>query len=70
MDNTSSKASFRSAGAKALGIKTPMKAIRAKCLDCCCDQVQEIRNCTIKRCPLWPYRMGRYPKPAGNKETR
>jgi len=50
-------------GAKARGILTPMKAMRAKCMDCTCDQVAEIRECTIKLCPLWPYRMGRRPKP-------
>lgn len=40
---------------------TPIKAIRAKCLDCCCDSQSEVKNCTIERCPLWPYRMGRNP---------
>lgn len=49
-------------GAKARGIPTPMKAIRMKCLDCCCDQVQEIRECRITTCALWPYRMGRRPQ--------
>ena len=48
--------------AKTLGIPRPMKAIRLKCLNCRCDQVQEIKDCTITRCALWPYRMGRYPK--------
>lgn len=38
---------------------TPIKAIRAKCLDCCCWQEQEVRLCQIKRCSLWRYRMGR-----------
>jgi hypothetical protein len=42
-------------------LKTPMKAIRAKCLDCTCNQLQDIRECTIKKCPLYPYRMGRRP---------
>ena len=41
---------------------TPVKAIRAKCLDCCCGQVQEVRLCTAQSCPLWPYRMGKRPK--------
>ena len=43
-------------------VKTPIKAIRAKCLDCCADQVKEIRECPIEKCSLWPYRMGRRPK--------
>ncbi len=38
---------------------TPMKSIRAKCLDCCAGQQAEVRRCHIKRCPLWRYRMGR-----------
>lgn len=42
-------------------LKTPMKAIRAKCLDCTLNQLQDIRECTIKKCPLYPYRMGRRP---------
>lgn len=40
---------------------TPIKAIRAKCLDCCCGQVKEIRECSIPRCSLYPYRMGKRP---------
>lgn len=40
---------------------TPIKAIRAKCLDCCCNQRAEVRRCQIDDCSLWPYRMGRRP---------
>ena len=43
-------------------VKTPIKAIRAKCLDCTCGHPAEVRNCTIKSCPLYPYRMGHRPK--------
>ncbi len=43
-------------------VLTPVKAMRAKCLDCCCGSVQEVRECPIKNCALWPYRMGRKPK--------
>ena len=35
------------------------KAIRLKCLDCCCDQAAEVRKCPATNCPLWRYRMGR-----------
>lgn len=38
--------------------RTRAQAIRAKCLDCCCDYPPEVRNCEIKNCPLWIYRMG------------
>ena len=41
---------------------TPIKAIRAKCLDCSYGQAQEVRLCPLKKCPLYPYRMGRRPK--------
>lgn len=41
---------------------TPMKAIRKKCLDCCCGQATEVRLCTVKNCALYPYRMGHRPK--------
>ena len=40
---------------------TPIKAIRAKCLDCCCGQVAEVRLCPCKSCPLYPYRFGKRP---------
>lgn len=45
-----------------MAIRTPMKAIRAKCIDCCCGDKKEIRECTIEKCPLWPYRMGHRPE--------
>lgn len=41
---------------------TPIKAIRAKCLECCCGQAKEVRECEIKKCALYPYRMGHRPK--------
>ena len=44
-------------------IRTPIKAIRAKCLDCCCDSIQEVRLCAATDCPLYPYRFGHRPKP-------
>ncbi len=41
---------------------TPIKAMRAKCMDCTCHQPKEIRECRIITCALWPYRMGKRPK--------
>lgn len=41
---------------------TPIKAIRAKCLECCCNEFKEVRVCHMDDCPLWPYRMGRRPR--------
>ena len=40
---------------------TPIKAIRTKCLDCCCWQKSEVKNCGITTCALHPYRMGHNP---------
>lgn len=37
---------------------TRKKAIRLKCLDCCCGNSAEVRRCAISKCPLWQYRMG------------
>ena len=47
---------------------TPVKAIRAKCLDCSNGQQKEVRECSIKKCPLYPYRMGKRPKAEENIE--
>ena len=38
---------------------TRAKAIRLKCLDCCCGQAAEVRRCHIESCALWRYRMGK-----------
>lgn len=40
---------------------TPLKAIRAKCLDCCYGQAYEVRMCVLKDCPLYPFRFGKNP---------
>ena len=42
---------------------TPMRAIRLKCLDCCCGASAEVRRCPLDNCPLYPYRLGHRPKP-------
>jgi hypothetical protein len=38
--------------------KNPLKAIRTRCLDCCCGVATEVRKCTAVNCPAWPFRMG------------
>lgn len=35
------------------------KAIRLKCIDCCCGNMAEVRKCPAESCPLWRYRMGK-----------
>ena len=47
--------------------KTPMKAIRAKCLDCCCGKSKPVKFCPCDgvhspACPLWMFRFGHRPK--------
>ena len=41
--------------------QNPLKAIREKCLDCCCDNAAEVRKCVDTDCALWPFRMGTNP---------
>lgn len=45
-------------------IRGPVKAIRAKCLDCA-GGMKEVRLCSTESCPLHPYRMGRNPQRRG-----
>lgn len=42
-------------------IKNPVKAIREKCLDCCCWQEREVKYCTVTNCALFPFRMNKNP---------
>lgn len=44
---------------------TPLKAIRAKCIDCSGGSVYEPAHCTVERCPLYIYREGHNPKRKG-----
>ncbi len=44
---------------------TPLKVIRAKCLDCSSGNAKEVRDCRITRCPLWPFRLGTNPNRKG-----
>lgn len=59
------------ATAKAAGHerKSPMKAIREKCLDCCCGQPSEIRACESVKCALWPFRAAVHPYTAGRMKN-
>lgn len=42
-------------------ITNPVKAIREKCLDCCCGSTAEVRDCPVAKCPLHPFRFGKNP---------
>lgn len=45
---------------------TPIKAIKAKCLDCCYGQREEVKLCPAKDCPLWQFRLGKNPNRSRN----
>lgn len=42
-------------------ILRPLKAIRAKCVECCGGSAVEVKFCEIEDCPLFPYRFGKRP---------
>ena len=42
-------------------ITNPVKAIRAKCIDCCCGSTAEVKDCPAVKCPLYPFRFGKNP---------
>lgn len=53
---------------------TSLKAIRAKCLDCCCGSSNEVKLCTkdgkqSDLCPLYQYRLGHNPNRSGRVYT-
>lgn len=37
-------------------------AIRLKCYDCSCYDLNEVKHCTAYSCPLWAFRLGKKPK--------
>lgn len=42
-------------------VLTPIKAIRAYCIECSGGMTKEVKLCTVENCPLYPYRMGKRP---------
>ena len=40
---------------------SPIRAIRARCVDCCGGSLGEVRKCVATNCPAWPFRMGKNP---------
>lgn len=40
---------------------SPVKAIREKCLDCCCGSANEVKLCPSEKCALHPFRFGKNP---------
>ena len=49
--------------------KNPVKAIREFCLDCSGDSSAEVKRCTSKNCPLYPFRFGKNPYRAKREMT-
>lgn len=48
---------------------TPIRAIRQHCIDCCCGNMAEVRRCSVEKCTLHPYRMGKRPKMGGDTQA-
>lgn len=42
-------------------IQSPLKAIRANCLQCVGGSAYEVKTCTAKNCYLFPFRFGKNP---------
>lgn len=42
-------------------ITSPVKAIRARCLDCCAGSANEVKLCPVTDCPLYAFRFGKNP---------
>ena len=53
--------SLRIEGYKGPVITSPMKAIKAHCIECCGGVYAEAKKCTATKCPLWCFRMGKNP---------
>ena len=51
---------------------SPLRAIRAHCLDCCAGSAQEVAKCMALRCSSWPFRMGTSPhrKPPSDEQKQ
>jgi hypothetical protein len=41
--------------------KSPVKAIREFCLECCGGNSNDVKFCTAPRCPLYAFRFGKNP---------
>ena len=49
---------------------TPLKAIRAKCLECSGGSPKEVRFCPAEDCSLFPFRLGKNPHRKGIGSTQ
>lgn len=53
--------SLRIEGYKGPVITSPIKAIKAHCIECCGGSYSEAKQCTATKCPLWCFRCGKNP---------
>lgn len=44
-----------------MAITVPLKAIRAKCIDCSGGSAEKVKLCAVQDCPLFAFRAGRNP---------
>ena len=58
---------FQRQTGEAKQLRTPLKAIVAKCKDCSAYDRAARLHCPIQSCALWPFRRGRNPFAAGRK---
>lgn len=50
--------------------KSKAVALKMKCLECCCFQKNEVRDCQIETCPLWPHRPYRVRAMTDQRQSR
>lgn len=41
--------------------RSPLRALRARCIGCSAGNSSEVRKCVSVTCPAWPFRMGKNP---------
>jgi hypothetical protein len=46
-------------------ITSPIKAIKAKCMDCCCMSRSAVEQCGATECPLYEFKLGKNPYRTG-----
>ncbi|WP_045221068.1 hypothetical protein [Desulfonatronum thioautotrophicum] len=51
-------------------LRNPLKAIRAKCLECCGGSPKEVRLCPDLSCVLHPFRTGKNPFPRRKRKVK
>lgn len=50
-------------------IQSPLRAIKEKCMDCCCWQREAVKSCACTDCALHAFRFGKNPYRAKRQLT-